>query len=242
MGLRDRLEGKEIYVGLALFIVAWGILCVCVSPIAWYKSTKEVVCSDTYTQATDTLTTKFAVTLWRYHSCEKEPFECELECINKPWSELWKVGCGGIGPRGEEVYCWDFDVAGEMTAVFLILGLCLSFLVIPLAIIRLWNIRIRFLTPTRISKVQLTLLSFCWSCCIMSWIWYPYITDADLWEQQTGGTIHLSLGWYLLMSELPLFFIVIIFFILDYVRLSHVHAQESHPDILRTTYDSMSSP
>merc|ERR1719282_1374275 len=236
MGLRERLEGKEIYLGLTLFIVAWGILFVCISPVAYYKSTKEVPCSD----SADSLVTTFSVTLWRYHSCDRDPFACELQCINKPWSELWKVGCGGIGPRGQEVYCWDFDVAGEMTAIFLILGLCFSFFVLPLTVIRLWNIRIRFATPTRIAKVQLTLLSFCWSCCIMSWIWYPYITDADLWEQQTGGTIHLALGWYLLLSELPLFFIVIVFYILDYVRLSHAHAYESQmsPE-LRTSYDSV---
>mmetsp|Transcript_20086 Transcript_20086/g.34192 ORF Transcript_20086/g.34192 Transcript_20086/m.34192 type:complete len:239 (+) Transcript_20086:15-731(+) len=216
--VKEKLDGKELILGLCVFAIAWMLLVICVCPIPWYNSITSVPCES---NASIDVKKVFTVTLWRYHSCSQDPLDCTSVCENKSWNEVWKLGCGGIGPQGDTVYCYDFDVSGEMTASFLILGICISAFIFPLSIIRKFNIKIKFVTPLRIGKVCLTLLAFCWSCMLMSWIWYPYIADASVWEDQNDGNIHLSYGWYILMVDIVIFFFAIIIFIFDYTHLSN---------------------
>lgn len=228
--LRSKLDGKEFVFGLAFFTVAWLFVLISVCPVGWYQSKFSEDCEGESYEG-QSVDTKFTVTLWRYHSCSPIPLQCATQCTNKKWSELWKIGCGGTGPAGEEVYCFDFDIAGQMTSAFLILGICLSSLVFPLCALRLRKLNIKFITDVRIGKVILVLVSFCWACCIMSFMWYPYIADAKAWNEQNDGTIHLSVGWYLLMITLPFFFISVFFFILDFTKVSNRSSYKNADEI-----------
>lgn len=226
--VRAKLEGKEFLLALLFFAVAWGFVVISVSPVGWYKSHNSEPCEDEY--GDQTVDTKFIVTLWRYHSCSPVPLQCATQCTNKKWSEIYKVGCGGTSPKGEELYCYDFDVAGQMTSAFLIIGVCLASFVFPLSFIRIRGLKIPFVNHVRIGKVILVLVSFCWACCIMSFMWYPYIADAKAWNEQNNGEIHLSVGWYLLMGALPIFFISIVFFIIDFTIVSNRASYENADD------------
>ena len=222
--LRSVVDGKEFLLALSLFFIAWLLVLISVCPIAWYKARTTTPCDASYEGKE--VETKFVVTLWRYHSCNPVPLACSNQCTNKRWSELWKIGCGGVGPQGEELYCYNFDSAGEMTAAFLVLGLCISSLVFPLSFMRLKQLNVKFLSQVRIGKILLVVMSFCWACCIMSFVWYPYIADAKSWEEQNGGTMHLGVGWYLVLTSLPLFFISIVFFVLDFAKVSNRQSYE----------------
>jgi len=223
--VKQLISGKEFAIGILLLGVSCSLLFVSINPVAWYKSSTTYPCANG-----DTVKSHFTVTLWRYHSCVANVTSCTAECSNKKWSDLWKIGCGGVGPRGQQLYCYDFDVAGEMTSGFLILALILSCAVFPLGILRYIRVNVKYITEVRVIKAILLLCSFSWACCIISFMWYPYIVDAGTWDEQNDGNIHLAVGWYFLMLCIPVYLAAIVFFIIDFATISKRESYEDADD------------
>ena len=233
------VQERRLLLGLALFAVAWVIIFICVLPVPWYTSRSEDQCSDGYMDGEVTLQKRLDITLWRYHHCEQKPLVCEVQCENKAWHEVWRAGCGSSGPNGEDLYCFNFDVSGEMTSSFLIFALSSSIFVFPLTIMRLLGVKPACVRESFTGKAALTLLAFCWACCIMSCVWYPYIANAKVWEEQTGKNLHLGFGWWLLLIDLVVLFASIVCYISDYANKSN---QQYQSTIQEAPYDYGTTP
>jgi hypothetical protein len=220
--LTDLKNRSYFYPSLvALFtLIASVTVILCIYPLGWYHSSSvPITC---LTNQSVSKLTPFTINLWGYHGCQYvNGSDCtETKCSFTAWTDVWKVGCGYTGPNGLELYCFDFDVAALLTLADLFICLCSSGCTFILLVLRVAPTSPLAKQRKNISMITIAMLGLSWGCCIICFIWYPWITDASVWEDEIGASIHLYWGWYAMFLCIVLYCVAILFSVDDFAKIS----------------------